>query len=187
MWTSLAAGCDTRSVGQSSSAASWSNTTSEIAERSTQVEGVVEQLVRDLRVGFEQPSEVGSLVPRPHRVALHDPIRVVPGETRRHQTEQHRLAEHEAEARVEVGLHPFREHDEAGQAAGRVAASRSARVATSRAARSARPTSARCRARATARRPGDRPAGSTAAPAPDPEIVSAEIGLRLCGIADEPF
>ena len=36
-------------------------------------------------------------------------------------------------------------------------------------------------------RPGARPAGSTCSTRASPEIVSAEIGLRLWGIADDPF
>ena len=45
----------------------------------------------------------------------------------------------------------------------------------------------RCPARATARCPAFPPAGCSAAPRLSPLMVSAAIGLRLCGIADEPF
>ena len=61
--------------------------------------------LRDLRVLAQHVDERPALLPGPHRVALHDPVRVVAGLARLDQREQHRLAEHEPVARVEVLEH----------------------------------------------------------------------------------
>ena len=80
----------------------------------------------DLGIGFEQRPEVAPLVPRPHRVALHDPIGVVAGRARRHQRQQHRLAEHQTVARPQVVAHPLGDRPAARAAAGSAGAARSA-------------------------------------------------------------
>ena len=103
------------------------------------------------------------------------------------QGQQHRLAEHQPVARPQVVAHPLDVDVQTAQAAGPAGRPCSGRAATSRAARSARRTSARCPARATGRRPAARPAGCERTTRASPLIVSAEIGLRLWGIADEPF
>ena len=147
-----------------------------------------DRVERHLGIVLEQLTEIGACLPRRHRVALHDPIGVVAGQPGGHEREQHRLAEHQAVARPQVLAHPLGVDLQAPRATdcSRLHA-RSGRAVTSRAGRSARPRSARCRARATARRPAVRPAGCERTTRARPLIVSAEIGLRLCGIADEPF
>ena len=69
---------------------------------------VASSVFGDLRVLAQHVEERPALLPGLQRVALHHPVRVVAGLARLHQREQHRLAEHEAVARVEVLEHPLR-------------------------------------------------------------------------------
>src|SRR5260221_147388 len=62
----------------------------------------------DLVVGHEQLTERAFLLPRSHRVALHHPVRVVAAASALDEREEHRLAEHEPERRIEVAQHPLR-------------------------------------------------------------------------------
>ena len=66
-----------------------------------------------LGIGGEQLAERALLLPRLHRVALHDPVRLVAARARLDEREQHRLAEHEPERRVEVAQHPLGIHAQA--------------------------------------------------------------------------
>ena len=67
---------------------------------------------RDLGVRPDELGKVETLVPRPHRVALDEPVRVVPRAPRLDERQQQPLAEVEAVARVQVLAHPLRPDDE---------------------------------------------------------------------------
>ena len=128
------------------------------------------------------------LVPRRHRVALHDPIGVVAGQPGGDQREQHRLAEHQSVARPQVRPHPFGV-DLADRAAGGSSASHACSATSSDESGSTIRSTDECEMSrschsATSCSPACRFERTTRA---SPLIVSAEIGLRLCGIADEPF
>ena len=66
--------------------------------------GVVEHRPH-LGIGHEQLAERALLLPRLHRVALHDPVGVVAARAGLDEREEHRLAEHEPERRVEIAQH----------------------------------------------------------------------------------
>ena len=89
----------------------------DVGERALQVEARVEARVVEHRahvgVGDEQLAERALFLPRAHRVALHDPVRVVAARARLDEREQHRLAEHEPERRVEVAQHALGIHAQA--------------------------------------------------------------------------
>ena len=81
------------------------------------VRGEVEGLAkidprRDLRICPDEATEVESFVPRPHRVPLHHPIRLVTPESRLDEREQQTLAEEETSRRLEVRAHPLGAHDQ---------------------------------------------------------------------------
>src|SRR5438067_13447787 len=67
----------------------------------------------DVRVGADELAEVDVLLPRAHRVALDEPVRLVALETGLDECEQQSLREVEAVARVEIAPHAFGAHDEA--------------------------------------------------------------------------
>ena len=128
--------------------------------------------------------------PRPRRAA---PAPARRGRRRRasmpacDEREQHALGEQRAVRQLEVLAHPLgvdrhaldqrRSRGAAGSRAG----------SSSPAGSRARPRSARCRARATARRSRAPACALPRSTRARPEICSALIGLRLCGIAEEPF
>ena len=112
-------------------------------------------------------TERSLFVPRRSRIVLHDAVGLVAAQPALHQRQQHRLAEHQTEAGIEIGQHPLGKDLQARRAIGACGASRSRPATSCRAARCARPSCARCRARATARRPAFRLAGCRAAPATD--------------------
>ena len=80
----------------------------------TQVEGRVEVDARgDLVVGAAELAEVELLLPRAHRGALHEAVRVVAPEAGFDERVEDALAEEEVVARLEVAAHPLGPHDEA--------------------------------------------------------------------------
>ena len=132
-------------------------------------------------------AEVEALVPRAQRVLLDEAVRLVARQPRLDEREQHPLAEEEAVARLEVRAHALRAVRPARRPATRTGRACSRAPGTRPGSRPAPRTSARCRARARAAtfsRPTCAAARTTRA---RPQIRSATIGLRLCGIADEPF
>ena len=141
----------------------------------------------DLGVVTDELAEVEPLVPRAHRMPLHEPVGLVTDEPRLDEREQQALAEDETVARLEVLAHALDADDEPVRRARRSGRACSRRRGTSRAGRPARPTSARCRARARARRSRSPTSAFARTTRARPQIRSAVIGLRLCGIADEPF
>ncbi len=153
-----------------------------------EVEDLVEvDASRDLAVGAHEHREVELLLPCAHCVPLHEPVRDVPRQAALDEGEQQPLAEEQPVARVDVRAHALRSARRARRRAMRSGRARSRARGTSRAARCAPRTSGRCRARARARRSRGRPVHSRARRAPSPQIRSATIGFRLCGIADDPF
>ena len=74
----------------------------------------------DLGVGLEQRAEGLAFLPRRHGVALHDAVRLVAGQARRDQGEQHGLAEHEAVGALEVLEHAVGVHGHALDDVGRL-------------------------------------------------------------------
>src|SRR5947208_15597051 len=67
---------------------------------------------RDLLVAAHELAEVELLVPGAHRVPLHEPVRIVPGDARLDEREQDALAEEEEVARLEVAAHALLAYDE---------------------------------------------------------------------------
>ena len=135
----------------------------------------------------DQLAEGRLLVPGALRALLDDPVGLVARHPRLDQRGQRALAVQRAVGQLEVRAHavgvhrhPRRDPRRRGAACSRAGSSR-------RGAGPARRPSARCRARATARRSRPRPARSRAARAPGRVIRSERIGLRLWGIAEEPF
>ena len=63
----------------------------------------------DLGVGRDERAEVALLVPRLHRVPLHEPVRLAAREPRLDEREQQPVREHEPVRRVEVAQHPLRD------------------------------------------------------------------------------
>src|SRR3954452_21173836 len=66
----------------------------------------------DLVVGADELAEVELLVPRAHRIALDETVRVVAREARLDEREQHALAEEEVVRRLEVSAHALLAYDE---------------------------------------------------------------------------
>ena len=66
----------------------------------------------DLGVGADELAEVALLVPRAHRVSLHEPVRVGALDARLDECEQEPVREEEPVRRPEVPLHPLRIDDE---------------------------------------------------------------------------
>src|SRR5215211_5616557 len=80
------------------------------------VRGVVERRVEidaDVRIAANELAEILVFFPRAHRVALHEPIGLVPLESRLDEREQQALREVEAMARFEVAPHALRKDDQA--------------------------------------------------------------------------
>ncbi len=128
-----------------------------------------------------------ALVPRAGGVLLHDAIRLVARQPGLHQAQQHGLAEHQAVARLQVLQHPHAGTPAGPAAGGSCGAARSTRAgqlsgSTMRSTELCE-MSRSCHS-ATSCRPACRLPRSTRE---SPLIVSAAIGLRLCGIALEPF
>src|SRR4051812_45347245 len=85
----------------------------DVARVRAEVESGIEVDARcDLVVAPDKLAKVELFVPRAHRVALHEPVRVVPGETGLDECEQHALTEEEEVARFEVAAHAFLANDE---------------------------------------------------------------------------
>src|SRR5438552_14721869 len=80
----------------------------DMAREGTEVEGGLEvDAPRDLAVGPDELGKVEALVPAPHRVCLHEAVRLVAREAGLDEREQDALAEEEAVARLEVRAHPL--------------------------------------------------------------------------------
>src|SRR5436305_8887886 len=86
----------------------------DVARVCTEIENGIEVGPRcDLVVAADELAKVELFVPRAHRVALHEPVRVVPGETGLDECEQHTLTEEEEVARLEIAAHALLANDEA--------------------------------------------------------------------------
>src|SRR5262245_40167510 len=82
----------------------------------TRIRALVEHGVEvdaNVAVVADELAEVEILVPRAHRVALHETVRIVALEPRLDEREQQPLREVEAVARVEVAAHALGVDDEA--------------------------------------------------------------------------
>src|SRR5262245_5884967 len=79
-----------------------------VAEVEDRVERNGVEAFRDLGVGPNELGEVELLLPRAHRVALDEAVRLVSRETGVHQREQQPLAEVQAAAELEVAPHLLR-------------------------------------------------------------------------------
>ena len=66
----------------------------------------------DPLVALDERAEVEPLVPRAHRVLLHEPVGLVARQAALDEREQHALREEEPVARLEVRAHPLGEDDE---------------------------------------------------------------------------
>src|SRR6185295_18696937 len=67
--------------------------------------GIEVDATGDLGVGAYELREVQTLVPGPHRMALHEPVRIVAREAGLDECEQQTLAEVQPMARVDVFAH----------------------------------------------------------------------------------
>ena len=79
------------------------------------VRAFVEYLVEvdaDFGIGAHQLAEVLVFFPGAHRVALHEPVRLIALESRLDECEEQPLREIEAVARVEIAAHSLRPHDQ---------------------------------------------------------------------------
>src|SRR5581483_7348342 len=66
----------------------------------------------DLRVATDERCEIALFVPGPHRVPLHEPVRLATVDARLDEGEQHPVREDEAVGRLEVPQHPRGMDDE---------------------------------------------------------------------------
>src|SRR6476659_4676168 len=64
-------------------------------------------------IGSDESRKVLVFLPGAHRMALHEPVRLVALEPRLDERQQKPLGEVEAVARVEIAAHPLGMHDEA--------------------------------------------------------------------------
>lgn len=144
------------------------------------------QVLADLGIGVQQVEELAAAVPCLHGVALHRAIGVLAAGALLGQGQQHALRVDDAAARLQVGAHPLGiDHqllDHAGGAGER-------EVERDGGVRPEHPLDPEWEMSRSCHRATFSSAGTTAARMmrASPVRFSVSTGLRLCGIADEPF
>ena len=147
-----------------------------------------ERAAGDVRVGSDEVAKRGLVVARPCRKRLHCPVGTLARPLRLDdQRGQHLLREHDAAVELDVLRHVLGLDAQSRRRSASRDARCSRRARTRREGSPARPMSARCRARARARRPPSRSRRSRAARGRVRQRARRGSGLRLCGIADDPF
>ena len=162
----------------------------DVTKGEVEIEGIREspgvEPARDLGVRLDEATEVHLLVPGPERVSLDDSIRLVSSQAGLDEREQNALGEDQSVGGLEIASHANGVDDEAvdepRKPVEHVVECENASGRTTRSALEWE-MSRSCQS-ATFSSPTAAAARTTLA---RPQIRSATMGLRLCGIADEPF